>query len=149
MFRCVIHLQCNAERSGAEMEERSKELFTMFRCVIHLQCNAERSRAEMVERSREHFTMFSCVIHHQYNGAEQRWKKNPGNFLQCSGALFIFSVTRSGAERSRAEMEERSREHFTMFRSVFHLQCNAERSEDGRKIHGNFYNVQEHYSSSV
>ncbi len=46
MFRCVIHLQCNVERSGAEMEERSRELFKMFRCVIHLWCNAERSGAE-------------------------------------------------------------------------------------------------------
>ncbi len=127
------------------MEERSKELFTIFRCVIHHQCNPEQSgdgrKVEvMEERSREHFTMFRCVIHHQCNaersGAERRWKKGPegaGNILQCSGALFIISVTRSGAERSGdgrkvQVMEERSREHFTMFRCVIHHQCNTERS---------------------
>ena len=90
-------------RSGAEMEERSRELFTMLRCVIHHQCNAERSGAEMEERSRW-------------------WKKGPGNILQCWGALFTISVTRSGAE-----MEEKSRELFTMLRCVIHHQCNAER----------------------
>jgi hypothetical protein len=59
------------------MVERSRELFTMLKCVIHHQCNAERSGAErsgdgrkvqvMEERSREHFTMLRCVIHHQCN----------------------------------------------------------------------------------
>jgi hypothetical protein len=54
------------------MEERSRELFTMLRCVIHHQCNAERSGdgrkvQVMEERSREHFTMLRCVIHHQCN----------------------------------------------------------------------------------
>jgi len=34
MFRCVNYHQCNAERSGAEMEERSREHFTMFRCRL-------------------------------------------------------------------------------------------------------------------
>ena len=73
------------------MEERSREHFTMLRCVIHHQCNTERSGdgrkvqgtfynvevrsiisvtrsgAEMEERSRELFTMLRCVIHHQCN----------------------------------------------------------------------------------
>jgi len=87
----------------------------------------------------------------EWNGAGERGKKRgPVNILQCSGALFIISVTRSGAERrwkkgpgnigkhsgalsiiivtrSRAELnegtgkEERSREHFTMFRCVIHI----------------------------
>ena len=75
----------------------------------------------------------------------------PGNFLQCWGALFIISVTRSGAE-----MEERSREHFTMLRCVIHHQCNTERSGDGRKVQvmeersrETFYYVEVRYSSSV
>ena len=37
MLRCVIHHQCNAERSGAEMEEK------MFRCLIHHQCDIVKS----------------------------------------------------------------------------------------------------------
>jgi len=54
------------------MEERSRELFTMLRCVIHHQCNVERSGdgrkvQVMEERSREHFTMLRCIIHHQCN----------------------------------------------------------------------------------
>jgi hypothetical protein len=67
------------------MEERSRELFTMFRSVIHVLNNTEQSRVEMEERSRELFTMFRCVIHLQCNasGAERRWKKGPGNILQC------------------------------------------------------------------
>ena len=39
------------------------------------------------------------------SGAERRWKKSPGNILQCLVALFFISGTRSGAE-----MEERSRQ---------------------------------------
>jgi hypothetical protein len=115
-FRCVIHNHCNTERSRVEIEERSREHFTFFRCVIHHQCNTERSGVERSggtgkeERSREHCTMFRCIIHHQcntersgveWNGAGERGKKRgPVNILQCSGALFIISVTRSGAERS-------------------------------------------------
>ena len=54
------------------MEEKSRELFTMLRCVIHQQCNTERSGdgskvQVMEERSREHFTMLRCVIHHHCN----------------------------------------------------------------------------------
>jgi len=108
------------------MEERSRELFTMLRCVIHHQCNTERSGAEMEERSRELFTMLRCVIHHQCNaersGAEmEKRKKGPGNILQCSGALSLIIVTRSGAELSG----------------------------DRREVQGTFYNVQVRYSSSV
>ena len=33
------------------------------------------------------------------SGAEQRWKKGPGNIFQCSVALFYISVLRSGAEQ--------------------------------------------------
>ncbi len=84
----------------------------------------------MEERSRERFTMFRCVIHHQCN------------------------TERSGDGRKVQVMEERSRVLFTIFRCVIHHQCNtkrsgAERSGDGRKVQGTFYNVQVRYSSSV
>ncbi len=116
-------------------EERSREHCTMFRCVIHHQCNTEQSGAEIEERSREHFTMFRCVIHHQCNterrgverSGERGKKKGPGNIVQCSGALFITSVTRSRAERSGME------------------RGNGER----RKVQGIFYNVQVRYPSSL
>jgi hypothetical protein len=56
----------------------------------------------MEERSRE--CIFQCLVALFYisvtrSGAEQRWKKGPGNIFQCSVALFYISVTRSGAER--------------------------------------------------
>ena len=69
--------------------------------------------------------MLRCVIHHQCN------------------------AERSGDGRKVQVMEERSREHFTMFRCVIHHQCNTERSGDGRKVQGTFYNVEVRYSSSV
>jgi hypothetical protein len=135
------------------MEERSREHFTMFRCLIHHQCNTERrwkkGPGNILQCSGALF-----IISLTRSGVERRWKKGPGNIVQCSGALSIISVTRSGAERNGAEMEERSREHFTMFRCVIHHQCNtersrAERSGDGRKVQGTFYNVQVPYPSSV
>ena len=62
-FGCLILHQCNTERSGTEMEERSREHFPMFGCLILHQRNTKRSGTEMEERSRE------CI-------------------LQCSVALF-------------------------------------------------------------
>jgi len=50
------------ERNGAEMDERSREHFTMFRCLIHHQCDTERSGAEKEKMSREHFIPINDVI---------------------------------------------------------------------------------------
>jgi len=50
------------------------------------------------------------------SGAEQRWKKGPGNILQCLVALH-----QRNAERSGTEMEERSRND-----------CGTERSGHGK-----------------
>jgi hypothetical protein len=70
------------ERSGTEMEERSREHFPMFGCLILHQRNTERSGTEMEERSRE--CIFQCSVALFYisvtrSGAERRWKKGPGN----------------------------------------------------------------------
>jgi hypothetical protein len=43
----------NTERSGTEMEERSREHFPMFGCLILHQRLTERSGTEMEKRSRE------------------------------------------------------------------------------------------------
>jgi hypothetical protein len=113
--------QRNAERSGTEMEERSREHFTMFSCLILHQRNTERSGTEMEVGSRKcfHCKMFYNVqlpyISVSRSGAEQRWKKGPGNILQCSVALFYISTERSGME--------------------------MERNGDGRQVQGTFASV--------
>jgi hypothetical protein len=63
MFGCLILHQRNTERSGAEMEERSREHFTMFSCLILHQRNTERSGTEMEVGSRKcsHCKMFYNV----------------------------------------------------------------------------------------
>jgi len=56
--------------------------FPMFGCLILHQRNTERSGTEMEERSRE--CIFQCSVALFYisvtrSGAERRWKKGPGN----------------------------------------------------------------------
>jgi hypothetical protein len=123
ILQCLVALhQRNAERSGTEMEERSREHFTMFSCLILHQRNTERSGTEMEVGSRKcfHCKMFYNVqlpyISVTRSGAEQRWKKGPGNILQCLVALH-----QRNAERSGTEMEERSRND-----------CGTERSGHGK-----------------
>ncbi len=91
-------------RSGAEMEERSRELFTMLRCVIHHQCNAERSGAGNGERIKYcNFAMWKCFTL-QHCDAErkctnlQRSGAGYGEIiLQWGSALTFNIVTRTGA----------------------------------------------------
>ena len=108
----------------------------MFSCLILHQRNTERSGTEMEVGSRKcfHCKMFYNVqlpyISVSRSGAEQRWKKGPGNILQCSVALFYISVTPSGAERrwKKGPGNVPIVKCSTMFSCLILHQRNAERS---------------------
>jgi len=137
IFRCVIHHQCNTERSRAEIEERSREHNTMFRCLTHNHCNTEQSGAE-------------------WSGAGERGKKKgPGNIIQCLGALPIIIVTWSGTERNGAERGKKKGpgniiQYSGALSIIIVTQSGAERGNgERREVQRTFYNVQVPYPSSL
>ena len=109
MFSCLILHQRNAERSGTEM----------FSCLILHQRNSERSGTEMEERSRECIFYISVTR----SGAEQRWKKGPGNvpIVKCSTMFSCLILHQRNTERSGTEMEERSGNIFQCSVALFYI----------------------------
>ena len=95
MFGCLILHQRNTERSGTEMEERSREHFPMFGCLILHQRNTERSGTEMEERSRE--CIFQCSVTLMQSEAERneerRKNRQLGKKLHCSSGVPIVVIT--------------------------------------------------------
>ena len=81
-----MYLMRRARGHGAERNGDGRKVqgmyFPRFGCLILHQRNTERSGTEMEERSRE--CIFQCSVALFYisvtrSGAEQRWKKGPGN----------------------------------------------------------------------
>ena len=78
---------------------------SILQCLVALhQRNAERSGTEMEERSREHFTMFSCLILHQRNTERSGMEmERNGDGRQVQGTFasvtLMKNMARSGAER--------------------------------------------------
>jgi hypothetical protein len=152
-----------AERNGDGRKVQGM-YFPRFGCLILHQRNTERSGTEMEERSRECIFQGSVALFYisvTRSGAERRWKKGPGNVFskvdsqsrikmlcthkECEVsplnfgllgptqvhpkgdftaqvALFYISVTRSGAERRWKKGPH-----------------GAERNGDGRKVQGMYF----------